>query len=410
MPRIVHAADIHLDSPLQGLGRLGDAGLAFDLRAATRRAFDNLVQLCLDESANLLVLAGDIYDGDWPSYETGEYFVRGLRRLRDSGVEVALVYGNHDAESTITRTLTMPPGVRVLRTDQPESTEFPDLGVVVHGQGYGVRDVLDNLAQHYPNRRDGWVNVGLLHTGIQGIAGHARYAPCTLDDLTSCGYEYFALGHVHQRGEQAGGSTPVWFSGNLQGRKPSETGPKGALVVDLEAGTPAAIRFAECDVARWEVLAPELSDCRDVDDVAAAMEAAYQSALGQAGDRPMVVRYRLTGTTPAAGAIARDPDRLPAEARNLLRPGGAVDKVEIDVRPPGSFPALDPELTACVQEAAEHLSVDPDTVKEILGGMRKQGLWRVTKGSEVDLDAPDVLARLVARASDGLIARLGGEG
>jgi len=91
MPRIIHAADIHLDSPLQGLGRLGDAGLATELRAATRRAYDNLVQLCIDEKAGLLVIAGDIYDGDWRSYETGEYFVRGLHRLRDSGIEVARV-------------------------------------------------------------------------------------------------------------------------------------------------------------------------------------------------------------------------------------------------------------------------------------------------------------------------------
>lgn len=410
MPRIVHAADIHLDSPLQGLGRLGAAGLASDLRAATRRAFDNLVQLCFDENANLLVLAGDIYDGDWPSYETGEYFVRGLRRLRENGVEVALVYGNHDAESTITRRLTMPSGVRVLRTDQPESTEFPDLGVVVHGQGYGVRDVLDNLARHYPNRRDGWVNVGLLHTGIQGIAGHARYAPCTVDDLTSCGYEYFALGHVHQRGEQAGGSSPVWFSGNLQGRHPRETGPKGALVVDLEPGGTAVVRFAECDVARWAVLEPELSGCRDVDDVVTAMDTAYQEALGQAGDRPLVVRYRLAGVTPAAGHLARDPDRLTAEARGLLRPGGAVDKVEVDVRLPESSPTLDPEFAEHVLAATEHLAGEPDTLKTILCDLRKRGLWRLTKGSEIDLDDPDVLARLVERAGRGLTANLGGEG
>ena len=138
-----------------------------ELRAATRRAYDNLLQLCIDEEAGLLVIAGDVYDGDWRSYETGEYFVRGLRRLRDSGIEVALLYGNHDAESSITKRLTMPDGVRVLSTSEPESVEFPDLGVVVHGQGYGVRDVLENLAQHYPHRRDGWVNVGVLHTGFR---------------------------------------------------------------------------------------------------------------------------------------------------------------------------------------------------------------------------------------------------
>ncbi len=410
MVRIVHAADIHLDSPLQGLGRLGDAGLASDLRAATRRAFDNLVQLCLDEDSHLLVLAGDIYDGDWPSYETGEYLVQGLRRLRESGVEVALVYGNHDAESTITRRLAMPSGVRVLRTDQPESTEFPDLGVVVHGQGYGVRDVVDNLAQHFPHRADGWVNIGLLHTGIQGIAGHARYAPCTVDDLTSCDYEYFALGHVHQCGEQSGGSAPVWFSGSLQGRNPRETGPKGALVVDLETRGTAVVRFAECDVARWEVLEPELSGCCDVDDVVTAMNTAYQEALGQAGDRPLVVRYKLTGATTAAGALARDRDRLTAEARALLRPGGAVDKVEIDVWPPESSPTLDPELAARVLTATKRLAGEPDKLKTILDDLRKHGLWRLTKGSGVDLDDPAVLARLVEQAGHGLTAKLGGEG
>ena len=119
MVRIVHAADLHLDSPLRGLARLGDRGLEHDLRAATRRAFDNLVELCEHESAQLLVLAGDIYDGDWDSHATGEYFVRGLRRLTDSGIAVAIVHGNHDAESQITRRLSMPAGVHVLTATRP---------------------------------------------------------------------------------------------------------------------------------------------------------------------------------------------------------------------------------------------------------------------------------------------------
>lgn len=406
MPRMIHAADIHLDSPLRGLGRLGDAGLAAELRAATRRAYDNLVQLCLDERADLLVIAGDIYDGDWRSYETGEYFVRGLRTLRDSDVEVAVVWGNHDAESSITKRLTMPDGVRVLSTAEPESVDFADLGIVVHGQGYPVRDVLDNLVQHYPHRRDGWVNVGVLHTGVQGVAGHAKYAPCTIAELTGCGYEYFALGHIHERGEQAGGDTPVWFSGNLQGRHPRETGPKGALVVDVEPGSGGRVRFAECDVARWEVLQPDLALCRDIDDVVATMSAAYQAALGRAGDRPLVVRFGLLGETPAAGALAGDPDRIRAEARSLVRPGSAVDKVVIDVAPPESSPALDPELAAQVTAAAQALADDPDTVRTLLGELRKVGIWRLTRGTEIDLDDVDVLADLVRRAGRGLTANL----
>ncbi|KAA0086687.1 DNA repair exonuclease [Mycolicibacterium sp. P9-64] len=407
MPRIIHAADIHLDSPLQGLGRLCDASLATELRAATRRAYDNLLQLCVDEKADLLVIAGDIYDGDWRSYETGEYFVRGLRRLRDNGVEVALLYGNHDAESSITKRLTMPDGVRVLSTSEPESVEFPDLGVVVHGQGYAVRDVLENLAQHYPHRRDGFVNVGVLHTGVQGIAGHARYAPCTIEDLTACEYEYFALGHIHERGELAGGYTPVWFSGNLQGRHPRETGPKGALVVDIEPDGPAHVRFAECDVARWETLEPGLAACANVEDVIEAMAAEYQTALGRAGDRPLVVRFRLHGQTPAAAALVADPDRLLAEARSLVRSGSAIDKVVLDVSPPVSSPTLDSELAAQVTKAAHALAEDPDTVRQILGDLRRFGLWRLTRDTEIDLDADETLVSLVQRAGRRLNANLG---
>ncbi|RFZ47387.1 putative metallophosphoesterase YhaO [Mycobacterium marinum] len=407
MPRIIHAADIHLDSPLRGLGRLGDAGLATELRAATRRAYDNLLQLCVDEKADLLVIAGDVYDGDWRSYETGEYFVRGLRRLRDSGIEVALLYGNHDAESSITKRLAMPDGVRVLSTSEPESVEFPDLGLVVHGQGYNVRDVLENLAQHYPRRRDGLVNVGVLHTGVQGIAGHARYAPCTIDDLTACEYEYFALGHIHERGELSGGYTPAWFSGNLQGRHPRETGPKGALVVEVEPNGPAQVRFGECDVARWETLEPELTACEDVEDVIEAMAAEYQTALGRAGDRPLVVRFSLHGQTPAAAALANDPDRLLAEARSLVRSGSAIDRVILDVSPPVSSPTLDPELAAQVTEAAQALADDPDTVREILGDLRRFGLWRLTRDTEIDLDADETLVSLVQRAGRRLTANLG---
>ena len=141
MPRFIHAADIHLDSPLQGLGRLGDADLATELRAATRRAYDNLLQLCIHEKADLLVIAGDVYDGDWRSYETGEYFVGGLRTLRDSGIEVALLYGNHDAESSITKRLTMPDGVRVLSTCGARVGRVPGLRSGGSRSGYGVRDV-----------------------------------------------------------------------------------------------------------------------------------------------------------------------------------------------------------------------------------------------------------------------------
>lgn len=81
---IVHAADLHLDSPLVGLERYDGAPVA-ELRAATRRALENLVQLCLAEDAKLLLLAGDLYDGDWRDYSTGLFFAAQMARLREVG-------------------------------------------------------------------------------------------------------------------------------------------------------------------------------------------------------------------------------------------------------------------------------------------------------------------------------------
>jgi DNA repair exonuclease SbcCD nuclease subunit len=391
------------------LSRLGDAGLSADVRAATRRAFDNLVELCLTERADLLVLAGDVYDGDWPSYATGEYFVSRLRDLREAGVEVALVWGNHDAESSITRRLTMPEGVRVLSTAAPESIEFADLGVIVHGQGYGVRDVSDNLAANYPKRRAGWLNVGLLHTAVAGSEGHATYAPCSVEDLLRCEYEYFALGHIHKRGTLAEGPHTVAFSGNLQGRKPSESGPKGALVVDLISGQAADVRFEVCDAARWVVLEPELGACRDLDDVVAQMLAAYREAAGSAQGRPLVVRFHLSGATEAARAIVGDPDRLDADARTLLEVGSALDRLVMDVTFPDTVPTLDPALRDSVIAAGEALAASPETVTSLLADLKKRGIPRLLADSTLRLEDPQVLAWLVRRASSELTTGLTGE-
>ena len=409
MVRIVHAADLHLDSPLRGLARLGDRGLENDLRAATRRAYDNLIELCENESAQLLVLAGDIYDGDWDSHATGEYFVRGLRRLADSGIAVAIVHGNHDAESQITRRLTMPAGVHVLSTAEPETHVFDDIGVAVHGQGYEVRDTLANLVQHYPEKRRDLVNIGVLHTGLQGVAGHARYAPCADSDLAACGYDYFALGHVHQRQQVVGGRAPAWFSGNLQGRHPRETGAKGALVVDLEIDGEAQVRFAECDVARWEVLRPDISDCADVEAVVEAMETAYQGVVGAAEGRPLVVRFDIAGETDAASDLLRDAERLDADARAFLRAGSALDKVSLDVRPRSAALPADPELADLLGRASGALAADPDSGRALLVDLRKQGVWRLAKGADLDLDDDAVMTALVERAGRELTAQLGGE-
>ncbi|HEX6862914.1 MAG TPA: DNA repair exonuclease, partial [Thermoanaerobaculia bacterium] len=191
MFKFLHAADVHLDSPLKGLERYEGAP-ADEIRGATRRAFDNLVDLAIEEEAAFLLLAGDLYDGDWKDYNTGLFFVSRMRRLEEAGIPVFLISGNHDAASQITRVLRPPGNVKVLATKRPETILLDGLEVAIHGQGFASQSVSEDLAAAYPDAVPQLFNVGLLHTSLDGRPGHASYAPCTLPGLRSKGYQYWA--------------------------------------------------------------------------------------------------------------------------------------------------------------------------------------------------------------------------
>ena len=110
--RFIHAADVHLDSPLRSLA-LRDPDLAELIGNATRRAFVRIIDLCLDERVDALLLAGDLYDGDQTSMKTARFLSEQIRRLHEAGIRVFIIRGNHDALSRITKELTFPDSVKV---------------------------------------------------------------------------------------------------------------------------------------------------------------------------------------------------------------------------------------------------------------------------------------------------------
>lgn len=195
--RFLHAADIHLDSPLHGLSRYDGLPIE-EIRSASRSAFDNLVQCAIDEAVDFIVIAGDLFDGDWRDMGTGLYFARAMGRLDQARIPAFVLAGNHDAASVISRTVPWPPNVKLFDSRRPETHRLPDLQVAVHGQSFSTPAVTDNLVLAYPAGDDHAFNIGMLHTALAGRAGHAAYAPCGVDDLRSKGYDYWALGHVHE--------------------------------------------------------------------------------------------------------------------------------------------------------------------------------------------------------------------
>lgn len=244
----IHAADLHIDSPFAGLG-VKDPAVASRFAAAGRKAVEKLITEVIDGKAAFMIIAGDIFDGDWKDVTTGLFFVRALGQLHRAGIPVFLTKGNHDADSVVSRGLSYPESVRTFDSRKAETFTLEDLRVALHGRSFGSRKVADDFVQSYPVRREGWLNIGVLHTALDGTRGHATYAPCTTDELQRFGYDYWALGHIHTA-EIVARHPWIVFPGNLQGRSVRETGPKGAMRVTVEDGRISNVEPLVLDAAR----------------------------------------------------------------------------------------------------------------------------------------------------------------
>ncbi len=330
MLRFLHAADIHLDSPLRGLERYEGAPVE-EIRGATRRAFENLVDLAVSEKVAFLLLAGDLYDGDWKDYNTGLFFASHMRRLDEAGIPVFLIAGNHDAASQITRSLRPPSNVTVLSTKKPETLVIEELEVAIHGQGFASAAVTDDLSLAYPPAVPHFFNIGLLHTSLNGRPGHERYAPCTVEGLQSRGYQYWALGHVHQR-EVVCRDPWIVFPGALQGRHIRETGPKGATLVTVREREVVEVEHRDLDVFRWALCRVDATGAGDSGEVLDRIGKALERVMAAAEGRTVAVRLAVEGACPAHGELLASPERWISECRALGGGSLWIEKVQLRTR------------------------------------------------------------------------------
>jgi exonuclease SbcD len=358
--KFLHAADIHLDSPLAGLRARADLPDAV-IRHCTRRAFTAMIDLARAEDVAFVVIAGDLYDGDWKDFSTGLFFAEEMRRL---GRPCFLLRGNHDARSLITRNLTLPPNVREFSSRTCETAPLADLGVVLHGHSFPNRAVPEDLSAGYAARVAGMLNIGVLHTSAEDPGEHETYAPCSIAGLALKGYDYWALGHIHARRVLA--ERPwIVFPGNLQGRHPNETGPKGCTLVTVEDRKVVAVEHRTVDVLRWAALEVDATGA-DVATLTGRIADSVGSALAAADDRPVLARVTLIGATDLHGTLQGDTDRLAAECRNAaIEADGAlfVESVRVRTRP---VPLAEDDMLAPLRAAFAAGLDDPALVTSLL--------------------------------------------
>jgi exonuclease SbcD len=315
MFKFIHAADIHLDSPLRGL-ELYDGAPLERIRSATRQALVNLVELAIGEQVAFVLLVGDLYDGDWKDYNTGLFFAAQMTKLRAAGIRVFLIAGNHDAASTVTRYLRLPDNVTMFSVQKPETVYLPAFDVALHGQGFSHRAVTENLSVAYPRAEPHLLNIGLLHTSMDGREGHEPYAPCSIEGLRSKGYDYWALGHVHTQ-EILHRDPWIVFPGNIQGRHVREVGAKGCQLVTVQNQQVVAASHCDLDVLRWSVCHIDVHGAETGEDVVDLVRQALGHEITANSHHPLAVRVRLLGACHAHAELSADRERWTNEIRSV---------------------------------------------------------------------------------------------
>jgi DNA repair protein SbcD/Mre11 len=414
MFKFIHAADIHLDSPLRGLEQYDGAPVE-QIRGATRQALANLVELAIAERVAFVLCAGDLYDGDWRDYNTGLFFAAQMTKLREAGIQVFLITGNHDAASQVTRYLRLPENVTMFSVQHPETIRLAAFDVAIHGQGFRQRVVTDDLSAAYPKPDAHLFNIGLLHTSVDGREGHEPYAPCSLAGLLSQGYDYWALGHVHTR-EVLHREPWIIFPGNIQGRHVREIGPKGCTLVAVQNHQVVSADHRDLDVLRWSICNVDVSGTQTGDDVVELVRRALMRELADGSSRPLATRIRLMGACQAHGELSANLDRWTNEIRTVATDvsNGAlwIEQVKMQTRTQADLDQMLTrddalgDLLRALLEWETNESFLAEVANEFQALSRKLPAELRSGDDPIDLDNPQTLRQAVEDVKHLLLARL----
>ena len=291
----IHCADLHLGEPFSDIRMGGSGPWNEQIGKATFKAFEKVVDAALENRVDGILISGDVYNSDHHSLAAQMAFARELYRAAQSGIQVFIVHGNHDPGDAWRADIPLPETVHVFSSEQVGS--FPlmkdgEKAAVVYGASYTSRHMTENLsAQFHKSEEDGFA-IGMLHTEV-GVSG-SPYAPCSVEDLTASGMDYWALGHVHTR-KTLSSSPYIVYPGNTQGLNLNETGERGCYLVDVGAYGTVTLKFIETDVIRWMDMDVDISPFSQTEELIASITK-RRAGLKELTGRPNVIRLVCTGS------------------------------------------------------------------------------------------------------------------
>lgn len=305
--RFIHTADLHLGSRVMGVTGMND-DTRRDLALATYQSWKRIVDLCIQEKVDFILIAGDTYDSTDTNIRAQLQFRDGLARLEQNGISAYIVHGNHDPYNSWSRSIALPGNTVVFSPTEPEVVIHRDRSgeprATIVGMSFPTAHVRENLARTFPDREADWpYTIGLLHCSAGSSMGHEPYAPCAIEDLASCGYDYWALGHIHKPTEITQPGCPIIYPGNPQGRDSSETGERGCQLVTVAADGETTMQFRPTCQFQWREVTVDISGTDDLGMLQELVRRELVTTVEEAGT-PVICRIALAGATTLHSELA----------------------------------------------------------------------------------------------------------
>ena len=263
--RILHAADLHLDSAFAGLAEEKAALLRQESRDILRR----MVDWANDHAVDVMLLSGDLFDSDRMYSQTDRTLAQALARFRG---RIFLSPGNHDfyAPGSGYDAVDWPENVHIFTSRRPQTVLLRSLNASVTGAAFTSAEEWEPFDGDSFSGGDAPIRLGVLHGEV--TRGESKYRAIPPAEIEKTNLTYLALGHVHRcAGVQRAGNTAYAYPGCLPGRGFDETGDKGFLYGEI---TPEKVELEFIPFAprRYQSVTADITDRDPADAVRQALD------------------------------------------------------------------------------------------------------------------------------------------
>ena len=299
--KFIHCADLHLDSPFQGL-TTKEPSLADRFKHSTNEAFVKIIDLCLTEKVDFLTIGGDTFDGADRSLSAQILLRDQFERLQKANIPVIIVAGNHDPLSDWLTEIQYPQNVHLLAGNKVEHIPIEKDGKIIttiYGISYKVREISENLSLKFQAKEKDPISIGLLHANVGSRKAHASYAPCTINDLKAANMDLWLLGHIHTP-EVICKDPLILYPGNIQGRHINEDGPRGCYIIKIDSNRKISYEFKPVQNILWKQQVINIKNIMTSIELADVLSDKCEEELSKLtnDEKGIVIRWKLTGSTP----------------------------------------------------------------------------------------------------------------